>query len=385
MKILIIEDNPEKAIQIECAVNDFCLAKNDGSNTYVENVSRISLIHKPINITKFDLIIFDIYLPLYEHSLEEQNGARDIICSYKDSINANTDAIVLTQQPNSGDSNLFNEHGVVFIEYDDAKRWVKPLNLVLEKVSKKISFDFLIFCALIKERKAYKHTKATLGCAKTISGLDCQEITIGGKRGLCIKPMRMGLVNMAVTAARAIELFDPLFVGMSGICAGQSDTANMLDVIICNMAWEYQAGKYQDGVFIQEPYQVSLRPEQQAEVSQFSESPELKDIICEDLLMHDHVSDMSIKLGPIASGSIVVADSEKMNEIKKGHRKLLGLEMEINALYETANQASCKPKFLAIKTVTDFGDINKSTTDDFQDIGSIMAARCLVEYIEQHA
>ena len=151
------------------------------------------------------------------------------------------------------------------------------------------------------------------------------------------------------------------------------------------MAWEYQAGKYQYGAFIQEPYQVSLRPEQQAEVSQFSESPKLKDIICEDLLMHDHVSDMSIKLGPIASGSIVVADSEKMDEIKKGHRKLLGLEMEINALYETANQASCKPKFLAIKTVTDFGDINKSTTDDFQDIGSIMAARCLVEYIEQHA
>jgi nucleoside phosphorylase len=385
MKILIIEDEPGKAYQIECAVNDFCLTKKDGSNTYIEKATCISSIHKPINITKFDLIIFDIYLPLYEHSVEEQNAAKDIILSYKNSLNANTDAIVLTQQPNSGDSILFNEHCVVFIEYDDDKKWVNTLNSALEKVSKKVSFDFLIFCALTKERKAYKNTNSTLGCLKTIAGLDCQEITIGDKRGLCIKPTRIGLINMAVTAARAIELFEPLFVGMSGICAGQSDTAKMLDVIICTMAWEYQAGKYQNGVFIQEPYQVSLPPEQQTEVSQFAEFPKLKDIICEGISEHEHVSDMSIKLGPIASGSLVVADSEKMDGIKIGHRKLLGLEMEINALYETANQTSCKPKFLAIKTVTDFGDINKSMTDDFQDIGSIMAARCLVEYIEQYA
>lgn len=384
MKILIIEDKPEKASQIECVVNMFCAEKNDGSNTYIEKVSCISSIHKPIFTTKFDLIIFDVYLPLFEHSLEEQNAAKDIICTYKSSLNANTDAIVLTQQPNSGDSNLFNENGVVFIEYDDDNEWTNPLNLVLEKVSKKINFDFLIFCALTKERKAYKHTNATLGCLKTISGLDCQEITIDDKRGLCIKPTRMGLINMAVTATRAIELFEPLFVGMSGICAGQSDRAKMLDVIICTMAWEYQAGKYKSGVFIQEPYQVCLPPEQQNEISQFVEDPKLKDIICEGLSMHDHISNMSIKLGPMASGSLVVADSEKMDEIKSGHRKLLGLEMEINALYEAANQTTCKPKYLAIKTATDFGDINKSATDDFQDIGSIMAARCLVEYIERH-
>jgi nucleoside phosphorylase len=384
MKVLIIEDKPEKAAQIELIVRKFCLDKNDSSNVYIENAYSTSMIHKPIHTTKFNLIIFDVYLPLYEKSKEEQNATRDIIFAYKDSLNANTDAIVLTQQPNSGDNSLFNEHGVIFIEYDDNKNWVNPLNFVLEKVSKKINFDFLIFCALTKERKAYTHTNAKLGCLKTVSGLDCQELTIGDKRGLCIKPTRMGLINMAVTAARAIELFEPPFVGMSGVCAGQTDTTKMLDVIICTMAWEYQAGKYQSGVFIQEPYQVSVPPEQQNEISQFVEDPKLKNIICDGLTMHEHVNDMTIKLGPIASGSLVVADSKKMGEIKEGHRKLLGLEMEINALYEAANQTSCKPKYLAIKTATDFGDTDKSATDDFQDIGSIMAARCLVEYIERY-
>ncbi|TOF93204.1 hypothetical protein CGJ11_24035, partial [Vibrio parahaemolyticus] len=67
---------------------------------------------------------------------------------------------------------------------------------------------------------AYRETDATIGQTRKIHGLDCLEITIGSSHGFIIKPHSMGLVNMAITASKAIELFQPKIVAMSGICAG---------------------------------------------------------------------------------------------------------------------------------------------------------------------
>lgn len=385
MKILVIEDKKEKFEQIASAIENFFRERSITSKLTIEQVVCMKDVHRPINVTKFDLIIFDVYLPFYNASDEEVNVAKDIIMAYKGSLNAATDAIVLTAQPNHSDNTIFNEHGVVFIEYDSSQTWVNGLNAVLERVWQTLSYDFLIFCALTKERKAYKQTKAEVqGTAELLAGLDCQRINIGSLKGLCIKPLRMGLVNMAITATRAIELFKPQFVGMSGICAGQTGSSKLLDVIVSTVAWEYQTGKYQDGKFLQEPYQTSLSPEQQTKVSQFIDKPSLRDTICAGLEAYTHVKDLSIVAGPVASGSVVVSDAEKMAEIKESHRKLLGLEMEISAFYETAIQASCKPQYLAIKTATDFGDMSKSATEDYQDLGAILSARCLVEFIKEH-
>lgn len=385
MKILVIEDKKEKFDQIESAIEEFFHEKNITSKLTIEQVICMKDVHRPINVIKFDLIIFDVYLPYYQSTDVEVNVAKDIIMAYKDSLNSATDSIVLTAQPNHSDNAIFNEHGVTFIEYDESKKWVNGLNSVLERLWRKQSYDFLIFCALTKERKAYLHTTAEVhGTAELIEGLDCQRISIGSLKGLCIKPLRMGLVNMAITATRAIELFKPQFVGMSGICAGQAGSSKLLDVVISTVAWEYQTGKYQDGKFLQEPYQTSLSPEQQTNVSQFIDNPSLRNTICADLENYTHVKELSILAGPVASGSVVVADAERMAEIKEGHRKLLGLEMEISAFYETAIQASCKPKYLAIKTATDFGDLSKSATEDYQEIGAILSARCLVEFIRDY-
>lgn len=382
MKILIIEDNTEKLNLIKSTIDLFFKKKDLQSDYYIHEVRFLSAIHKPIQITKYDLIIFDVYLPL-EKGFEDQNCASQIISCYKDSININSEAIVITAQPNTTDSILFNENGVFFIEYDLDKGWENTLNIILEKVSKKITFDFLIFCALTKERKAYINTEATLGNLRKISNLDCQEITINGMKGLCIKPIRMGLISMAITATKAIEMFEPRFVGISGICAGFG-TTKILDVIICTHAWEYQTGKYSNGTFIQEPYQINLPPESQTEVSQFIENTDLKNIICQGIEKDINLRNMEIVMGPIASGSVVIEDEKKMDEILSTHRKLLGLEMEINALYEAASQTSCKPKFLAIKTATDFGDSNKPNTENYQELGATLSARCMVEFMKKH-
>lgn len=383
MKVLIIEDDLEKVVAIEAQIHGFVEGKNDGSTLEIDKVDCLSKVHQPIHTTRFDLIIFDIYLPNYERNGTTQNCAKDIILAYKDSINANTDSIVLTQQPNSSDSTLFNEYGVTFIEFNSEEdAWKMSLAKMLDKVSKKLKFDFLIFCALTKERKAYKHTKAELGKMSPIHDLDCQEIIVGDKKGLIIKPYKMGLISMAITSARAIELFEPEFVGMSGICAGYKDNVKMLNLVLCDMAWEYQAGKFKNGEFVQEPYQTPVQPEMQVKLSHFLELENLMETICDGIKDHQYSEEVAFIKGPIASGSSVIADNEKMAEVQAGHRKMAGLEMEVLALYESASQATCKPQYLAIKTVTDFGNDKKSASDDFQDTGSIMSARCMIEFIE---
>jgi nucleoside phosphorylase len=77
-------------------------------------------------------------------------------------------------------------------------------------------------------------------------------MTIGDSRGMAIVPFRMGLVGMAIACSKAIELFRPKIVAMSGICAGVDGESKLLDIVVGQTCWEYQTGKFKDGKFRQE-------------------------------------------------------------------------------------------------------------------------------------
>lgn len=380
MKILVIEDKIEKYNDIKNCISDWHIEKKLGNNLTFTHAKNMQQVYGPLHKTKFDLIIFDVFMPTSAHS-EEYNCSLDIIFAVKDSCNKLTESIVLTALPSSEDRALFNDNGVTFVSVNDSnKAWQESLIDKLERIAQKISFKFLILCALSKERQAFEHTDAIIGESKNIKGLNCQEITINNVKGLCIKPSKMGLVNMAITATRAIEMFEPEFVGMSGICAGKSGSSNILDVIACTVAWDYQTGKYQNGKFIQEPYQSSQPDSEQTIIEQFLDNPDVTQYVKNGLEKYPEVNSSQLLHGAIASGSTVIADESKMEEIKGQFRKMLGLEMEIKAFYEAALQATCKPKFLAAKTVTDLGDVSKE--DYFQDVGAIMSSRVIFKYIE---
>ncbi|MGI2002264.1 hypothetical protein [Shewanella frigidimarina] len=380
MNILIIEDNPEKFNELDECIRSWHKLREIRSELKIHHAVGMKEAYNPIYNMKFDLIIFDIYMPANTPNGEDQNFSNEIIYAKNESKNKLTEAIVLTALPNSEDKTLFNENGITFVSYSDARKpWEGALKEKLERLAQRIKFDFLIFCALTKERNAFNNTNAILGKSLDIDGLNCQEITINEKKGLCIKPSNMGLVSMAITVTRSIEMFEPEFVGMSGICAGKSGSVNMLDVIACTVAWNYQEGKYEDGKFIQQPHQSCQPDEIKTRIEQFIEDPLIIKTVKTGFIGNEVVERSGIKAGAIASGSTVVADELMMQEINSQYRKMLGLEMEIQAFHEAALQSTCKPNFLAAKTVIDLGDKDKG--DDFQMIGSIMSARLICEYI----
>jgi nucleoside phosphorylase len=87
-----------------------------------------------------------------------------------------------------------------------------------------------------------------------------------------------------------------------------------------------------------------------------------------------------IKFLTHASGSAVVADKAKRDEITAMHRKLASVEMEIYSLYRAASVSVQKPLFFAIKGVVD--DAGASKGDKYHLYGATSSARLVVAALE---
>lgn len=217
-----------------------------------------------------------------------------------------------------------------------------------------------------------------MGDLKQIAGLNCQEVSIDSYRGICITPSRMGLVNMAIASTKAIELFCPRIVSMSGICAGVPGESNLLDIVVGQVCWEYQTGKFKDGKFIQEPYQIALNSVLKTELEQIAENSSLLEKLKRGLY-DTELRDSTIRIAPISSGSAVIADETRMKEIGGQHRKWAALEMEMYSLYEAASQSVYAPLCFGAKAVVDIGDSSKG--DALHASACVISARFVVEVL----
>jgi len=377
MNILLIEDEVVKKDSLTAIINS--VHTNDEKK--IDYVRSLSSARRKILSEKFDLIIFDIFLPLKDGDEDSADVSEEILSDFNHSINYQTESIAITKYEIIDIENIesFNELGITVVHYNEVSdSWKDSLKQKITKLSDKASFDFLIFCALSKERDAYVKSIASVGEKKIIKGMDCQELTIDGLKGLCIQPARMGLVNMAITASKAIEYFQPKLVAMSGICAGVKDESKYLDLIIGDTCWEYQTGKYKDKKFVQEPYQISLDNNVRTELSHFISNENVISKIKEGLYFRE-LSESGVILGPLSSGSAVIADEEKMKEIGFQHRKLKAIEMEMYALYEAAQQSLSKPIYFGVKSVVDLGD--KLKDDAFHAPACVLSARFVAEFI----
>lgn len=380
MKILIIEDTLSKKEAIISIIN----SRFQGSLNRPIIICAENLQHarRELYTNIFDLVIFDMYLPVSSGE-KEQDCSQELILEFSQSKNYQTEAIALTQFEISEieDIKSFNSAGITLVKYTElSEHWKIALLQKMERAGQKIKYDFLIFCALIKERKAYEDADCIIGETKNIFGMNCIEVQIDSFIGLIIKPNNMGLVNMAIIASKAIELFQPKIVATSGICAGIEGESNYLDIIVGDICWEYQTGKWKDGEFLQEPYQVSLHNSLKVDLEQSSESIDILSAIRKDLY-NTYLGNMQIKIAPISSGSAVIADNARIMQIIGQQRKMAALEMEMYSLYEAAKQSLCSPLFFGAKAVVDMGDKNKN--DDLHKIGCCISARYVLLIIKE--
>lgn len=175
---------------------------------------------------------------------------------------------------------------------------------------------------------------------------------------------RMGMVSSALIAAKLIEHLRPRLLVMTGVCAGVSGKVQLGDVLFADPSWDYQSGKrVKDGGstgFSIDPHQLDVAASLRAHADQLrADRVFLRSV--RDAWQGDAPGELNLSIGPVASGSAVLADGASLDEIKRQQRTLIGIEMEIYGLFAAAHLApDPQPMPAAFKAVCDFADPDKS-------------------------
>lgn len=196
----------------------------------------------------------------------------------------------------------------------------------------------------------------------------------------CAHSTQMGLVAATHLTEQIIRELRPKVLGMSGICGGIADDVEIGDVIVAEKSWDWQSGKWDSTGNLQSS---SDQKDASAELVALSRS--LDQELSKFHLEYKGAKPENIPnlhIGPIVSGSSVVADTSLHDIFKRQHRKLVAVDMECYGVYYSIAMSSHPPKVLCIKSVSDLANQRKS--DDFQEYCSYLSARSLITVFERY-
>ena len=233
------------------------------------------------------------------------------------------------------------------------------------------------------------------------------------KTGIILKTIGRSMGDeYGKTEARAesdkiLSTFKPKYITMTGIAGGHKENVNLGDVVIVRHTFDWEEVKYDDEILPRFNPQVTdkilkniikeffLRKESNylhdTILKNYSKEQEINKLISEvkqkDLkskASKPHSGKLKYSFAPVATGSSVVNNTEKMDKIKSMQDKLGALDMEIFSLYASAYSEINNVKALAIKGIVDYGDGEKEKK--WQEFASYASAQTLyklfTEYID---
>lgn len=377
MKIMIIEDDEQKRSKIL---------------SYLETLgvpaAQIIVASDMADfMRKFDadikFCIIDLRIPAYKGASQDNNGIG--ILQTMDKCGAgHIKLVAISAYPEEFQDirDQFESRGCLLLDFNQEEVWQGVLKqMVLETQSTEL-MDFIIFCALRKERAPYTGMVELSGDPKTKDQITRLDVTIAGRRGTIVELPRMGLVDAAITAGKCIEKFKPKIIAMSGICAGFIQRAELGQLLVPELAYEYQSGKWTNEGFSGEPYQVPISEKVRVLARELIEDSKLLSRLEQDLKLHRPSKMSEPKLATFTSGSAVIASDEYMEQVSGLHRRVSGLDMEVYAIHRAAHISSCKPDVICAKTVVDLANGEKD--DELHTYGCIVSARFIVEILQAY-
>ncbi|MFN7900336.1 MAG: hypothetical protein ACK5N0_11855 [Synechococcaceae cyanobacterium] len=183
------------------------------------------------------------------------------------------------------------------------------------------------------------------------------------------RQLEKGLTSAAVTATKAICLWQPNFVVMTGICAGIRGAVELGDLIVATQCFEHTTGQRIEGDIVPAqnriPIEIWLLDFIMALTDSVDLNPKLR-----SSFPHSLPQDLRSRIhyGSLACGPYVVKDAAYMESLKNREYSLLGLDMESYGVALAAKICSTHSRPvvpLIIKGVCDFADVSKS--DDWHD------------------
>lgn len=194
-------------------------------------------------------------------------------------------------------------------------------------------------------------------------GFVFQKFKVKEVKVVTVTQTSMGMAMAASLTTRAILAFNPKLVVMTGICAGRQDKVNIGDILIADQVYDYTAGKIVEGEKLVRPRPISC----DEKIKQILISPDLNDKSINALIRARWktaaipVSQSSIHIKAMGTGTSVVDDKRTFEEAIKKQDDLYGIDMEAYGV-ALASDVLHTP-WLIIKGVQDFADGEKNTTE----------------------
>jgi nucleoside phosphorylase len=162
---------------------------------------------------------------------------------------------------------------------------------------------------------------------------------------------------------------------MSGICGGRTGETELGALVVPDLSWNYQSGKFVDGELTADLLQVAVPPRVRAELCQLAD--EETSLTLRRGLMHSELLNAPIDVKPMVSGSQVVADETVSTIIGAQGRKVAGIDMEVaSVLFAGHDFFDGGGIYFAAKTVVDLANPHKD--DRYHEYGCALSARFVV-------
>ena len=193
---------------------------------------------------------------------------------------------------------------------------------------------------------------------------------------VAVRQLDKGLTAAAVTTTKAICLWRPSVVVMTGICAGVEQSVALGDLVIAVQCFEHASGQLVDGEIVPLQNRISLQPWFLDYLMSISDSQSFATTIQSEYpgqLPEDFA--MRIHYGPMACGPLVVKDHKYMAKLRSHEHSLLALDMESYGVALAASMCSTPARTVhavIVKGVVDYADGAKN--DEWHDYAAYASA-----------
>lgn len=394
ISFLIVDDDPNKCASILAFLKSEGI--EDGS---IVVSSTAAEARQALNERSFDVMLLDVLLPARSGAKPLADVSTDFLRQIVEDQTSPSPSYILgiTADPAALDAcqQIFQELTSQILHIDPTQdEWRRNLHLLITRIRSSIdarkSYDYdICFQTALRSPELdalLEHLPVKWGEEEQLSvGILCRkgESSIGGRtiRLACAHASQMGLVAATHLAQVLINEFRPRVLAMSGICGGIDENIQIGDVIVAEKSWDWQNGKWDSSGELRSSADqkdasadlVALARGVENEIRSYYN--EYKDKKPSDV--------PRLHVGPIVSGSSVVADTSLHEVFKKQHRKLIAVDMECYGVYFSSAMASePPPKVLCVKSVSDLANQRKG--DDYQRFCSYLSAKVLYATLERH-
>ena len=398
VRILIIDDEPRRYERLFESLGSIGIARSN-----IDLVMSTEDARERISAHQYDLLVLDILVPVRPESECSAQNAIDLLFEINERELPNSPRYVLgitadrSISPEAADQ--FEKWCWVVLDYSSSSdEWISRATNCAQFIRGRgdlenhsvTEVDIAIVCALAEPElsevlKLPWKWKAQRPIDDVTFVHDGTIELEGQTYSVCATATsRMGMVATALRSATLIQRLRPKLLVMTGICAGVRGKVGIGDVILADPAWDFQSGKQSLGAegpkFLFRPHHIPAPTIVRAHLEQLrADRATLATISGSFDTTPPNVS--KVVIGPMASGSSVLADGKTVQQIREQHQELVGIEMEAYGLYAAAQLASSpRPLAFALKGVCDFADEQKE--DGHQRYAAFASARVLQHIIE---